>query len=85
MINEFNMEKLGTRRNEPPEKLEEMFAHEGICRYCNGPVKMWRDQKTLVLLPELCFCIVCSQKYFMEIDDLEAWEAEQWRQKDSKP
>lgn len=70
-----------TRIDAPAEKLELMTAHQGICRHCSGPVKMERDQKTLDLLPDQCWCFACGQHYYMEIKDIKAWEKEQWEQK----
>jgi hypothetical protein len=71
------------RKEKKMKKLEKMTAHKGVCDDCHGPVKMPRDEVTLELLPRKCFCLRCGQRYFMEIEDLEAWEVEQWQQKSS--
>lgn len=71
------------RVNEEPELLKEMLAHSGECKYCgtNGLVKMVRDKDTFRLKPDQCYCVVCGQRYYMEIADLDAWELKQWQQK----
>ena len=69
------------RVNEPPEIIE-MVAHSGECKYCEGVVKMMRDMKTAALQPDNCFCLMCGQRYFVEIKgSIAEWEVEQWRQK----
>lgn len=72
------------RINEPPEKIE-MVAHSGECRYCNGIVKMIRDMETGKLQPNNCSCLMCGQRYYVEIPegDINKWEVEQWKQKAS--
>lgn len=65
----------------PPRKLEKMYAHTGECEDCKGPVKMMRDKASGDLLFHACWCLCCGQTYFMQIEDKEAWEKEQWRQK----
>lgn len=72
-----------TRVNEPAELLEEMVAHVGECKHCGGIVKMMRKLETYALDPNACFCLYCGQPYFMEIENLYAWEMEQWKQKDT--
>lgn len=77
---------LGTdcdlRVEEPPEKIE-MVAHSADCRYCNGVVKMMRDRETSKLQPDNCSCLMCGQRYFVEISGIvEEWELKQWRQKE---
>lgn len=74
------MERLEIRLNKSPEHLKEMTAHTGKCVHCAGPVKMPRGKK-MELLPEYCWCIQCGQRYFMKIDDINAWEIKQWEQK----
>lgn len=70
------------RVEEPPEKIE-MTAHSGECRYCGSIVKMSRDIVTAELQPDKCWCLLCGQRYFVEIrGSIEEWEAEQWRQKE---
>lgn len=69
------------RINEPSEKIE-MFAHSGECKYCNGIVKMMRDFETFKLQPDNCQCLLCGQRYFVEIiGSIEEWELNQWKQK----
>jgi hypothetical protein len=69
------------RIGSPPEKIE-MFAHSADCRYCNGVVKMMRDRETFKLQTDNCPCLMCGQRYFVEISDtIEEWELKQWRQK----
>jgi hypothetical protein len=70
------------RGNETPEKLNEMTAHEGKCRHCGSAVKMSRSKfYPYRLRPDCCFCILCGQRYWMEIENIKAWEREQWKQK----
>lgn len=65
----------------PPEKIE-MVAHSAECRYCNGIVKMMRDPQSFELQPDNCSCLMCGQRYFVEIDvSIEEWERLQWYQK----
>lgn len=69
------------RIKEPPEEIE-MIAHSADCRYCNGVVKMMRDDKTFKLQPDNCRCLMCGQSYFVKIvGSIEEWELQQWRQK----
>ena len=69
------------RIKEPPEEIE-MVAHSADCRYCNGVVKMMRDDKTFKLQPDNCSCFGCGQRYFVRISGtIEEWELKQWRQK----
>lgn len=70
------------RINKPPEKIE-MVAHSADCKYCNGIVKMMRDQITIKLQPDNCSCLMCGQRYYVEIEggDIDKWEAKQWDQK----
>lgn len=63
------------------EELKEMKAHTGQCTDCEGPVKMLRDPVNMHLLPDQCFCLQCGKTYFMTIEDIHAWEMEQWEQK----
>jgi hypothetical protein len=68
-------------RTEQPSEPITFHAHAGTCRYCvEGIVKMRRDPWTLALLPDQCRCLQCGQPYHVEVADLAAWEAEQWRQ-----
>lgn len=70
------------RISEPPEFLAEMKAHKGVCKYCEFEfVKMPRDPRTGDLLPDKCWCIVCGQRYFMKIENIQVWELLQWKQK----
>lgn len=64
-----------------PILLAEMHAHEGKCVKCGFIVKMLRDSKTGELRPDLCCCVKCGQRYYMEIPNVKEWEALQWRQK----
>ncbi len=69
------------RYNEPPGKIE-FTAHAGVCNYCKGIVKMFRDQITFKLQPDDCRCLVCGQPYFVEVvGTIEDWEQNQWVQK----
>lgn len=69
------------RVDQPPEKIE-MYAHSADCRYCNGVVKMFRDPETMKLQPDRCSCLLCGQRYFVEIvGTIQEWELKQWRQK----
>lgn len=68
------------RGRKAQEKLDKMTAHEGECHHCHGPVKMFRGDDG-ALLPNRCMCLQCGQHYFMEIEDIHAWEVEQWEQK----
>ena len=70
---------------EPILKLESMHAHSGECVVCqNGIVKMMRDAGTFRLRPDWVSCLNCGQRYFMEIHDLDAWELQQWQQKEKE-
>lgn len=72
---------IDLRIEQSPEKIE-MVAHSGVCKYCDGVVKMMRDPKTFKLQPDNCSCLCCGQRYFVEIKgSIEEWEIEQWRQK----
>lgn len=72
---------IAVRISEPPEKIE-MVAHSGECRYCGGIVKMLRDMNTAKLQPDKCWCLMCGQRYFVDIKgSIEEWEIEQWNQK----
>ena len=71
------------RIDKPSEKIE-MAAHFAECRYCNGIVKMMRDSETFRLQPYNCLCLMCGQKYYVEIlGTVEDWELKQWQQKGS--
>lgn len=76
---------IDVRVGEPPEKIE-MVAHSAECRYCQGIVKMMRDMKTGRLQPDNCQCLLCGQRYFVEIQEIGEgeWELNQWRQKAEK-
>lgn len=75
---------IDVRIGEPPEKIE-MLAHSGKCRYCGGVVKMMRDRTTAKLQPDNCQCLMCGQRYFVEIKgNITEWEIEQWEQKEQK-
>ena len=69
------------RSEKEPELLKEMFAHSGKCNYCDGIVKMRRNEKTMLLEPKKCVCFGCGQRYFMEIKNISDWEQDQWAQK----
>lgn len=80
-----NMKIPGTqydlRINEPPEKID-MVAWSADCRYCNGMVKMPRDSATFKIQPDKCWCLMCGQRYFVDITGtIEEFELLQWRQK----
>jgi len=87
-LNELTMPKFKSsnwdRFKEVPQKLNEMFAHEGKCTICGGPVKMYRDSNTYKLKPSECQCLHCGQYYYMEIENIDAWEKQQWQQKTSR-
>ena len=69
------------RVNESPERIE-MVAHSGECKYCGGVVKMMRDWDTAKLQPDNCHCLMCGQRYFVEINgSIKEWEIKQWMQK----
>lgn len=74
------------RVDEPSEPIE-LVAHSGVCRHCNGIVKMRRNRTTFVLEPDNCRCLLCGQPYHVVIPggDVDAWEREQWEQKTRKP
>lgn len=75
---------IDVRIGEPPEKIE-MVAHSAECGHCKGIVKMMRDMKTGRLQPDNCQCLLCGQRYFVEIQgDILQWELNQWRQKAEK-
>lgn len=75
---------IDVRVGEPPEKIE-MVAHSAECRYCKGIVKMMRDMNTGRLQLDNCQCLLCGQRYFVEIQgDVGEWELNQWRQKAEK-
>lgn len=72
---------IDVRVDKVPEKIE-MIAHSGVCRYCQGIVKMKRDMDTGALKPDDCWCLLCGQRYYVEIEgDINEWELNQWRQK----
>ena len=71
------------RNREPSELLDAMHAHKGACTHCKGPVKMVLHPATYEPMPSNCICLFCGQRYYMEIADIDAWELEQWRQKDA--
>lgn len=74
-----------------PEPIT-MHAHAGRCRYCTswgepGIVKMPRtDGPPYALRPDHCWCMLCGQRYFVDIPngDIVAWEMEQWQQKNDQ-
>jgi hypothetical protein len=70
------------RIHQAPEPIE-MHGHQARCRYCHdGIVKMARNERTLALEPDQCWCLLCGQPYFVVIDgDLHTWEARQWQEK----
>ncbi len=75
---------IDLRVDEPPEKID-MVAHSAECMYCEGIVKMMRDMNTAKLQPDNCQCLLCGQRYFVEIKgDIGEWELNQWRQKAEK-
>lgn len=69
-----------THFEDEPELLSEMIAHRGKCHACGNIVKMLRGEGG-ALTPQNCYCLYCGKRYFMQIDDLSAWEEEQWKQK----
>ena len=68
------------RFKQPSEKIE-MIAHKGECHYCGGIVKMPRNSETQALEPDKCWCLRCGQHYYVETDNIQEWELNQWRQK----
>jgi hypothetical protein len=68
------------RSHYPSELLSEMWAWKGVCKYCDGVVKMLRETKSCKLAPDSCVCFRCLQSYHMEIEDIETFEKEQWEQ-----
>jgi hypothetical protein len=73
---------VGKRFPEPPERLTRPYfdpdhVGRGYCMYCRddhdspGPVFMWRDNNTLLLKPGHMNCVLCGQRYFAELEDLE--------------
>jgi len=71
---------LNCRFSEPIELLESMYAHKGKCHYCEQEaVKMPVIESKLD--PKNCWCLFCGQRYYMEIEDLNKWAIEQWKQK----
>lgn len=75
--------EIDLRVNEPSEEIE-MVAHSGVCKYCEGIVKMMRDLKTAKLQPDNCHCLLCGQRYYVDIkDSISEWELNQWEQKGS--
>lgn len=65
-----------------PKEITNFKAHSGECS-CGGIVKMARNNITLDLEPDKCWCLNCGQHYFVKIklEDLHKWDTEQWRQK----
>lgn len=65
--------------------LKEMHGHSGVCLFCpdgQGTVKMRREnEEPFRLIPNACWCLLCGQSYFMEISDLEAFDRDQWIEK----
>ena len=80
-ISDKELEAKGYRIKKPREYLASMRGHNGVCLYCGSIVKMGRDHETMHLNPDHCWCLQCGQQYFMIIDDIRAWEEEQWKQK----
>jgi hypothetical protein len=73
------------RLENEPEMSEPWHAFRSVCRYCKeGIVMMLRHPKTFKLTPDLCYCINCGQRYFVEILDIHKWEQEQFQQKMEK-
>lgn len=73
--------EIDLRIGKLPEKID-MYAHSGVCRYCEGIVKMMRDPSTFKLQPNNCQCLFCGQPYYVEIPgSIEDWELNQWKQK----
>jgi hypothetical protein len=66
-----------------PAEIIVLYAHKGVCRYCEGIVKMPRDPITFQLLPHDCRCPQCGQAYYVEIPDgdVAGWELQQWQEK----
>ena len=73
------------RINEKPVKLDAMFAHQADCHFCDtGIVKMSRNRETLELEPHNCWCLLCGQRYYMDIEDLKEFDDRQGHQKTLK-
>lgn len=73
---------IDIRVNEPSEEIE-MVAHSGVCKYCGGIVKMMRDTATFKLQPDNCHCLLCGQRYHVDVKgSIHEWELRQWGQKE---
>lgn len=78
-------------QEDPPLRVEtklekiNFHAHSGECKYCGGIVKMARDQETLQLVLDGCWCLKCGQRYFVKTQmTVEKFDMLQWRQKSMK-
>lgn len=80
LLAELRREGPVLRASNPSEEIV-FHAHEGRCRYCQGPVKMQRDAATFKLMPDSCWCLGCGQPYHVVTSDIDQWEKDQWRQK----
>lgn len=70
-------------RHEEPSEPIAFYAHRATCVYCAGIVKMLRQMTTLILQPDKCMCLQCGQRYHVDVGgDVDAWEREQWMQKE---
>jgi len=71
-----------SRYKEPPEEIT-MTGFKGTCKHCQGVVKMFREPaEPYRLLINKCVCFNCGQSYCVVVDDVEAWQQEQWKQKE---
>jgi hypothetical protein len=61
----------GKRFRKPVERLTTFEEQSGECIYCGSIVKMPRDNETLRLQPNKCWCLLCGQHYFVHPLDLE--------------
>lgn len=66
--------------------LMTMRAHRGQCEMCGNlaGVVMRREPDSFALCPDFCWCMECGQRYHMIIPDINAWEKEQWEQKNAQ-
>lgn len=58
-----------------------MHAHAAVCLKCDGGVVKMARNSNGDLNPDHVWCLKCGQAYFMKIENLKDWEAEQWEQK----
>jgi hypothetical protein len=77
------LDNVVSRGDEKPERIKELVGFKGECKYCGdmGLVQIFRNMKTLALEFDRCYCLLCGQRYFIEVEDVKAWEEKQWQQK----